>query len=98
MTKTKQVFSEMIAGHGQQFAEFKKIHDLFVQDQEKWSEEFNRLGAPILEIYQIYEDRLCSKMEGSGRGRYSTNLADKFRAEVKTYLPYFDLIGVKISG
>jgi hypothetical protein len=97
MTKYRQAFQEMLARHKQEFEEFKEVHDLYKQDQAKWQEKFDERGKPLVRIVEETENRLCGKMEGSGKGNYSGGLAEKFRQEVRTYLPMIDFVGVKIS-
>lgn len=97
MTKFRLMYLEMYESHKEEFEEFKKIHDLYRADQAKWSEEFNVKGKPILDIVQEAENRLCAKMEGGGKGAYSARVAEKFRDEVRAYLPLIDFVGVKVS-
>jgi hypothetical protein len=97
MTKYQKMFEEMWQTKAVEFEEFKKIHDLYKADQTKWKEEFDRRGKPILRTIEEWENRLCGKMEGSGKGMFSANVAEKFREEVRKYLPLVDLIGVKFD-
>jgi len=96
MTKYKQAYEEMVAKYHKEFEEFKIIHDKFVNDNDKYKAEFDKVGKPLLRIIEEKENWLCSKMEGAGRGSYSSALADKFKMEVKKYLPMIDLVGVEI--
>jgi hypothetical protein len=59
--------------------------------------EFDAVGRQLQTIVRQAEHYLCGKMEGSGHGSYSANLADKFYAELKTIIPNYYLIGVEIS-
>ena len=79
------------------FEEFKRVHDLYKSDQNKWKDEFDRLGKPILKIIEESESQLCMKMEGGGKGKFSSNVAEKFREEIRKYLPLIDLVGVKFE-
>jgi sugar-specific transcriptional regulator TrmB len=97
MTRYKQAFEEMVARHKQEFAEFKKVHDEYAHDQSKWQAKFDELGRPINRIIWDTENRLCGKMEGSGRGQYTANLAGKFKEEVKKYLPLIDMVGIRVE-
>lgn len=92
-----QAFEDMMAKHAHDFARFKEVHDRFKLDPEKWKAEFDEVGKPIVRIVTEAENRLCSKMENSNRGKFSANLAEKFRAEVKTHFPLIDFVGVTIS-
>ena len=50
-----------------------------------------------MEIIHEYEDRLCGHMENTKNATYSASLAEKFRGEIKRYLPKLDMIGVTIG-
>ncbi len=97
MTKYKQYYQDMLAKNQALFADFKKTHDLFATNRLKYQDEYNAKGEIIIEIIRDWEKRLCLKMENGKNGAYSSNLAEKFRAEVKKFLPLVDLIGVKLS-
>ena len=87
----------MITEHEEDFKEFKKIHDLFAKDRMKYQDEYNTQGSDIVDLINLYEKRLCSKMEGSKNSVYSANLAEKFREEIKKDYPLIDLVGVRLS-
>ena len=93
--KFKEYFDLMLKNHRETFENFKDIHDHYTLEPQKYQKQFNNYGKEILEIVQEYENKLCSKSEGSGYGRYSAQLADKFRAEVKKYLPKINSIGLQ---
>lgn len=93
----QKIYKEMVGAHASEFEEFRKISDLYKQDQNKWQGEFDRIGKPLLRIIEEHENRLCGKMEGAGRGTYSANLAEKFRGEIKKNFPLIDFIGVKVE-
>lgn len=93
----KQAYADMVARNIGLFAEFSKIHGQFAIDNDKYKTEFDRLGKQVVQILEQTENHLCSKMEGSGRGTYSTALAEKFRTEVKSHFPLIDLVGVTIT-
>jgi len=97
MTKYQESVAQMLARHEKEFEEFSKIHDKYKNEGDMWKKKFDETGKPILRIIEDTENRLCSKMEGSGRGQYSTNLSDKFRSEVRKRFPLIDLVGVTIS-
>lgn len=97
MTKYKQYFKQMLDSHGKEFEEFKKVHDLYKTNPQQWYEEFNRTGKPIVEIVREWESRLCSNIEGGKNAVYSSNLADKFKEEVKKYLSHIEMVGVKVT-
>ena len=87
----------MISEHRADFEAFGKIHEAYKKDQEKWQTEFDRLGKPLVRIIEQAENKLCSKMENGGKGKFSATLAEKFREEVKKVYPLIDFVGVQIS-
>lgn len=92
--KFKQYFDMMVSDNKEMFENFMDIHDHYVMEPNKYQKQFNDYGKEILEIVQDYENRLCSKSEGSGYGRYSTALSEKFREEVKKHIPKINSIGL----
>ncbi len=84
----------MFAQNKRTFEDFKNLHDHYTLEPQKYQNTFNEKGKEILEIVQDWENRLCAKSEGGAYSRYSTNLADKFREEVKKYLPKINSIGL----
>lgn len=95
MVKYQEYFQMMLAQNEALFDEFKKIHDNFVGDPKTWRDKFNEMGQDVLDIVRRYENMLCSKSEGSGFGKFSSNLATKFHEEVKAYLPKIDSVGLE---
>ncbi len=96
-TKYKEIFEEMVAKHEKEFDTFQELHDKYEKDPQKWQSEFNREGGKIMEIVREYENRLCGHMENTNNATYSANLAEKFRNEIKRYLPKLDMIGVVVT-
>ncbi len=97
MAKFKQAVKEMWDEHKEEFTEFLIVHDKYRQERNKWQKEFNDKGKKIVDYIQIAEDKLCSKQENSGRASYSPKLAEKFKEEVKKYLPLIDWVGVEMG-
>jgi hypothetical protein len=97
MTKYRQVFMEMITKHESEFANFKDIHDNYIKDPKTWKQKFDEEGAKILEIVQSYEDVLTSKTDRGTYAKYSNNLSEKFRDQIRAFFPKIDFVGVKIS-
>jgi hypothetical protein len=97
MTQYKKIFMEMIQKHEAEFAHFKDIHDLYATDPKKYKEQFDAEGEKIWEIIRNYEDILCSKTERGTYAKFSNNLSEKFREQVKAFFPKIDYVGVKIS-
>ena len=93
----KKTIDEMVAKNPELFAKFLKVHEAYKKDQDKHKAEFDELGKPVLRLIEDAENRLCSKMEGAGRGKFSANLAEKFRDEIRKRFPLIDLVGVIIS-
>ena len=93
--KFKEYFQMMLTDNKETFENFKDIHDHYVMEPLKYQKIFNDYGREILEIVQDYENRLCAKSESSAYGRFSTALADKFRQEVKKYIPKINSIGLQ---
>lgn len=93
----KQAVKDMYEANKEAFAAFRPIHDLYAKDPEKYQDEFNEKGRAISDILRRTENKLCGKSERGAFGKYSQNLADKFREEVKKTYPKIDFIGVKIS-
>lgn len=94
MSKYKKYFQEMVEAHPDLFAEFKTVHDNYVQDKATWKAEFNTQGEKVVEIIHEWEQRLCNKSEGGKYGKFSANLADKFWQEVRVEYPKIDFVGV----
>jgi hypothetical protein len=93
----QQTYAQMLADNPELFTEFRSVHDFYRTDQSKWQAEFDRVGKQVLKIVEDTEKRLCTKMENSNRGKFSTALSDKFRATVRQAFPLIDLVGVTIS-
>jgi hypothetical protein len=92
-----EVFNEMVEKYEKEFDTFQVLHDKYEKDPQKWQDEFNREGIKMMEIVRLYENRLCGHMENTNNATYSAGLAEKFRNEIKRYLPKLDMIGVVIT-
>ena len=97
MTKYKEYFDKMVSENKEAFNKFTKVHFEYSIDQDKSQEEFNVEGEKILKIIHEWEDRLCKTSEGAGFGKYTSNLAEKFQAEIKSHFPLVDHIGIIIT-
>lgn len=93
--KYKQQVQDMLEAHKDIFKEFKKLHDAYEVDPKKWQDEYNEKGLEIQAILRRWENNLCGKSEGGMYGKFSSQLADKFREEVKVHFPKIDHIGMK---
>jgi hypothetical protein len=96
MTKYQKYFQEMLLHYPRQFKQFKEIHDKYIIDPKKWSDQFNVEGEIILDIIREWERKLCSYSERGQYGVFSANLADKFWAQIRKYFPKIDFVGVKM--
>lgn len=95
MSKYQKLFQEMIEENKSLFDSFKEIHDKYVEDDIKNQEEFNKQGEKVLEVVRKYELLLTSRSEGGQYAKFSSNLADKFKEQIKSVFPRIDFIGVK---
>jgi hypothetical protein len=93
--KFKTVFNQMMADNQELFAQFALIHQQYDSNQTKYQDKFNQVGEQILEAVREYENRLCSHSEKGKYAKYSANLAEKFKTELKKQFPLIDFIGVK---
>lgn len=96
-TKFRETFNEMVTKYEKEFDTFQELHDRYEKDPKRFQAEFNSEGAKIMEIVREYENRLCGHMENTKNATYSANLAEKFRGEIKRYLPKLDMIGVTLG-
>lgn len=85
----------MLEENKELFTSFKEIHDRYAQDPDNWQNKFNTEGAKIVEIIRTYEKQLCAKSNSGQYSKFSSNLADKFWAEVRLYFPKIDFVGVE---
>jgi len=93
--KYKQHVKEMLEFNAELFKQFKEIHDAYVIDPKKWQEAFNEKGREVIPVLARWENSLCSKSESGRFGKFSSNLADKFREEIRVHFPKIDAIGMK---
>lgn len=96
-TKYKEYYDKMVDENKDLFAEFTTAHFEYSIDQEKNQENFNQIGEKVLDVIHEWEDRLCKHSEGAGFGKYTSNLAEKFQAEIKSHFPLIDHVGIIIK-
>jgi hypothetical protein len=94
MAKYQVYFQQMLSLNKEAFDKFKDIHDKFSVDPKKYQSEFNNIGRDIQDLIREWEDKLCSHSEGSGYGKFSSTLSDKFWAEIRKNFPKIDYIGL----
>jgi len=97
MTKYKEYFDKMVSENKDDFDDFTRAHFEYSIDKDKNQELFNKEGDKILIIIHEWEDRLCKHSEGAGFGKYTSNLAEKFQAEIKSHFPLIDHIGIIVG-
>ena len=71
MTKYQKIFKEMLKKHQELFKSFEEVHAQYALDPDMWQEQFNTEGEAVLEVIRDYEDRLCSRSQGSGYASFS---------------------------
>ena len=86
----------MLEHNKELFDDFRKIHDKYILDQENLQNEYNKIGAEIINIINEYEDRLCRQSEKGGYGSFTTKLSEKFRNEIKKEFSHIDYIGIQV--
>ncbi len=96
MPKYRDYFRQMMEENKEMFEDFAAIHAKYMLDDEKWQEEFNRLGEPIVETMREWEGRLCGTTEKGNNAKYSSRLADKFWEEIKAFFPKIDFVGIEV--
>ncbi len=97
MTKYKEYFDRMLTENKSLFDEFRELHQKYSLDEDKYQEEFNKGGEEILKVASEWENKLCSQSEKAGFGNYTTNLAEKFQAELKHAFPLIDHVGIVVK-
>ncbi len=97
MTKTKQVLQEMMEAHKDLFNRFRIVHDKYAVDPEKWQKEFNEIGEEVQDIMRKYERILCGHTEAGKYSKFSTNLSEKFKDEIRKEFPRIDFIGTEYT-
>src|SRR5690606_9808512 len=97
MPKYRDYFRQMLEVHKDEFEKFAEVHAKYQLDQNKWQEEYNKIGAPIKNILYEWEKKLCGHSEKGNFAKFSSQLAEKFQQEVKAFFPLVDFIGVKVN-
>lgn len=97
MTKYREYFERMITSEKEKFDAFTKLHMKYSMDQDGMQEEFNKEGTKIVTIIREWENKLCSTSDKAGYGGYTTNLSEKFWAEVRKSFPLIDYVGVIVK-
>lgn len=95
MTKSQEYFQDMLEIHKILFSEFEAIHKKYVEDPDKYQDQFNEKGMEILTIIRKYENMLCSQSEGGKYSKFSSNLSETFWKIIRGKFPKIDFIGIK---
>lgn len=93
MTKTDQYFTLMLEQNQEMFKVFREVHDEYTNDPQRYQELFNEIGRDVQDVVRRYENMLCSHSEGSGYGKFSTKLSEKFQARIVKEFPKYNAIG-----
>jgi sugar-specific transcriptional regulator TrmB len=97
MPKYKVYFRKMLEENKPLFSRFTEIHAAYELEPEMNQKAFNEIGEKIQEIIREYESRLCSHSQKGEYSKFSPNLAEKFREEIKKVFPKIDFIGVSTT-
>jgi hypothetical protein len=92
-TKYQQYIDLMLKQNKELFEKFRIIHDQYALNPTKNRDEFNTLGRDVQDVIRRTENLLCSKSESSGYSKYSTQLSEKFQAEIRKMFPKINSIG-----
>ena len=96
-TKSQKFYDLLRQNQTARFDEFKKIHDNFAKQPEKYREEFNRVGRDFVQLVRSYERRLCAGMERTQNAFYSTGVSETYWKLVREDFPLIDQVGVHAS-
>jgi hypothetical protein len=97
MTKYQEYFQKMVEANKESFASFQRLHDEYALNPDQNQEKFNHEGEKILNIVREWENKLCLQSEKGGYGKFTSNLSEKFQAEVKKTFPMIDHIGIIVK-
>ena len=96
MTKYRKYFKQMLEENKKLFKDFESIHNRYVLEPQKYQEEFNQVGQPVVEVIKEYENRLCGHSEKGIYGKFSSSLAEKFWDLIRRKYPKIDFVGIKV--
>lgn len=97
MREYQKMFAKMTEEHKELFENFADIHREYELNPKEWQKLLNQYGGEVVEVIREYERRLCANMATGKYGQFSSNLSEKFWAEVKKIFPKIDFVGVKIE-
>ena len=96
MTKYQKYFNQMLEDNKKLFKDFESVHNHYVLEPQKYQEEFNQVGQPVVEVIKEYENRLCGHSEKGIYGKFSSSLAEKFWDLIRRKYPKIDFVGIKV--
>ena len=94
MTKCEEYYQLMLKQNADLFDRFRSVHSKYEKDPNKFQDEFNQVGYDVQDVVGRFENMLCSNTEGSGKGKFSSALSEKFLAEIKKEFPKYNMIGM----
>ena len=94
MSKSQEVFTEMLKRNSDAFDSFDWVHQNYTKNPQKWQRTFNIEGERVLEVIRRYEDILCQKSQRSGYGKFTTKLSEKFWEIIRARFPKIDHVGI----
>ena len=97
MQKYKAMVAKMVEENKELFDNFADIHREYAMNPREWQKLLNQYGAEVVEVIRQYERKLCANMATGKYGQFSSNLSEKFWAEVKKLFPKIDFVGVTIE-
>lgn len=98
MTKYQEYYKRMVDNNKELFEGFRNIHDAYALNPDKLQDEFNTIGAKVLEAIQEWENKLCMQSEKGGYSQFTSGLSEKFRNEVRKHFPEIDNVGLIVNS
>lgn len=93
--KYKQFVELLYKNNTKTFEQFREIHDGYVEDPEKWADEFHSFGRKAMDAARDWERRLCSGSERGKFAKFSAKLAEKYWEEIEKDWPKIREVGLK---
>lgn len=94
-SKYQEFYKLMYVENKELFDYFKELCASYIRDRETYKVRFDEEGKKVMRVMLDWEQKLCRKMERTGKGNYSMNVAEKFREVVRKDFPCIDEVGVK---
>lgn len=90
--KYKETLKNLFEEEKELFQEFKKIHDNYIKNNKQFEKDFNKLGSEVLKKLKHHEDVLCAQTERGRYNKFSSQLSEKYWAEVKKHFSAIDSV------